>query len=122
MKSIFFRSLPCRVTSARTLLVILRFTVKEEHRSIVIARLNFSHIMAICNMRLIFSFSHFRICQDLAFAKSCHTRMLYLRLCEMALALFSSQYFKRNFLDAMINLASDKVANIRLKFCTLLPR
>ena len=94
------RTLPCRVAAARTLLVILRFTVKVEDRSRII----------------------FRIQQDLANGKSCHTRMLFLRLCEMAISLFSKQYFKRNFFDTMLLLAKDRVPNIRLKLCGILPR
>lgn len=94
------RTLPCRVAAARTLLVILRFTVKIEDRSRII----------------------FRIQQDLANGKSCHTRMLFLRLCEMAISLFSKQYFKRNFFDTMLLLAKDRVPNIRLKLCGTLPR
>ncbi len=94
------RTLPCRVAAARTLLVILRFTVKVDDRS---------HII-------------FRIQKDLANGKSCHTRMLFLRLCEMAISLFSKQYFKRNFFDTVLLLAKDRVPNIRLKLCGILPR
>jgi serine/threonine-protein phosphatase 4 regulatory subunit 4 len=48
--------------------------------------------------------------------------MLFLRLCEMAIALFSKQYFKRNFFDTLLLLAKDRVPNIRLKLCGILPR
>ena len=94
------RTLPCRVAAARTVLVILRFTVKEENRSQIIARIR----------------------QDLGGGKSCRTRMLFLLLCEMAISLFSKQYFKQNFFTEILLLAQDKVANIRLKLCGILPR
>ena len=94
------RTLPCRVAAARTLLVILRFTVKVEDRSRII----------------------YKIQQELANGKSCHTRMLFLRLCEMAISLFSKQYFKRNLFESMLLLAKDGVPNIRHKLCGTLPR
>ncbi len=60
------RTLPCRVAAARTVLVILRFTVKEENRA--------------------------------------------------------KQYFKQNFFSDILQMAQDKVPNIRLKLCGILPR
>ena len=65
---------------------------------------------------------HFRIREELARANSCHIRMLYLRLCEMAIALFSKEYFKQHFFGDLINLSADIVANVRLKLCTMMPR
>jgi serine/threonine-protein phosphatase 4 regulatory subunit 4 len=94
------RTLPCKIAAARTLLVILRFTVKSDDRT---------HI-------------HFRIQEELAGANSCHIRMLYLRLCEMAMALFSKEYFKQQFFGDLISLSVDLVANVRLKLCTMMPR
>ena len=94
------RTLPCRVAAARTVLVILRFTVKEENRSQIVARIR----------------------EDLGGGKRCHSRMLFLLLCEMAISLFSKQYFKQNFYNDILQLAQDKVANIRLKLCGILPR
>lgn len=94
------RALPCRVAAARTVLVILRFTVKEENRSQIIARIR----------------------KDLGGGKSCRTRMLYLLLSEMAISLFSKQYFKLHFYNDILLLAQDAVPNIRLKLCGILPR
>ena len=65
---------------------------------------------------------HNRIKKELARANSCHIRMLYLRLCEMAIALFSKEYFKQNFFGDLVSLSSDVVANVRLKLCTMMPR
>ena len=77
-----------------------RFTVKNEDRNLI----------------------HNRIKKELARANSCHIRMLYLRLCEMAIALFSKEYFKQNFFGDLVSLSSDVVANVRLKLCTMMPR
>jgi serine/threonine-protein phosphatase 4 regulatory subunit 4 len=48
--------------------------------------------------------------------------MLFLRLCEMTISLFSKQYFKRHFFDTLLLMAKDRVPNIRLKLCAILPR
>ena len=94
------RTLPCKIASARTLLVILRFTVKGEDRIKILGRIK----------------------EELALAKSCHIRMLYLKLCDMSISLFSKDYFKRNFFVDFLHLASDPVVNVRLKICSMLPR
>ena len=79
---------------------VYRFTVKNEDRGLI----------------------HNRIKMELAGANSCHIRMLYLRLCEMAIALFSKEYFKQNFFSDLVCLSADVVANVRLKLCTMMPR
>ena len=94
------RTLPCKIAAARTLLVILRFTVKKSDRE------NILH----------------QIQEELASGKSCHTRMLYLKLCDMSMSLFSKSYFKQHFYLNFLNMASDAVANVRLKMCSMLPR
>ena len=81
-------------------LIVYRFTVKNEDRGLI----------------------HNRIKMELAGANSCHIRMLYLRLCEMAIALFSKEYFKQNFFSDLVCLSADVVANVRLKLCTMMPR
>ena len=83
-----------------TYIFFYRFTVKNEDRGLI----------------------HNRIKMELAGANSCHIRMLYLRLCEMAIALFSKEYFKQNFFSDLICLSADVVANVRLKLCTMMPR
>ena len=75
-------------------------TVKEENRSQIIARIR----------------------KDLGGGKSCRTRMLDLLLSEMAISLFSKQYFKLHFYNDILLLAQDAVPNIRLKLCGILPR
>jgi len=94
------RPLPCRLAAVRTILVILRFTVKIEDRT---------NIM-------------FRIKQELAHGKSCHSRMLFLKMCEMAIMLYSKTYFKHHFFSELLCLSQDSVANIRLKVVSLLAK
>merc|ERR1719400_2615882 len=93
------RPLPCRVAAVRTLLVILRFTVRLGDRT------NILH----------------RVKEELARGKSCHSRMLFLKMCEMAVMLFSRSYFKQHFFSELLCLSQDSVANIRLKVVSLLP-
>ena len=94
------RALPCRQAAARTLLVILRFTIKSEDRANIMRRVR----------------------SDLARGSSCHTRMLFLKLGEMSVMLFSREYFKANFFPELLGLSNDGVANVRLKLCTMLAR
>ena len=94
------RTLPCKIAAARTLLVILRFTVKKDDRCGILHRIS----------------------KELASAKSCHTRMLFLRLCDMSISLFSKHYFKQHFFKTFLSLSSDSVVNVRLKMCSMLPR
>ena len=81
------------------MLVILRFTVRLEDRT------NILH----------------RVKEELARGKSCHSRMLFLKMCEMAVMLFSRTYFKQHFFSELLCLSQDSVANIRLKVVSLLP-
>ena len=79
--------------------MILRFTVRLEDRA------NILH----------------RVKEELARGKSCHSRMLFLKMCEMAVMLFSRTYFKQHFFSELLCLSQDSVANIRLKVVSLLP-
>jgi len=94
------RPLPCRVAAVRTLLVILRFTVKLEDRVYIITKIK----------------------DELANGRSCHSRMLFLKMCEMAIMLFSRSYFKLNFFMDLLFLSKDPVANIRMKVVSMLPQ
>ena len=94
------RALPCRQAAARTLLVILRFTIRGEDRAAIMRRVS----------------------SDLARGASCHTRMLFLKLGEMSIMLFSREYFKANFFHELLALSGDVVANVRHKLCTMLAR
>ena len=63
-----------------------------------------------------------RIRSEFARGKSSHSRMLYLKMSEMAICLFSKLYFKQNFFTELLCLSQDSVANIRLKVVSLLPQ
>ena len=64
----------------------------------------------------------YRIRQELARGGSCHSRMLYLKMCEMAIMLFSKTYFKQYFFSKLLCLSQDSVAYIQLKVVSLLPQ
>ena len=64
----------------------------------------------------------FRIKEELAHGKSCHSRMLFLRLCEMAIMLYSKTYFKNHFFSELLCLSQDSVPNVRLKVVSLLAK
>ena len=80
--------------------MILRFTVKQEERSSIIQKIK----------------------TEFARGKSCHSRMLFLKMCEMSLCLFSKLYFKTHLFSEFLCLGRDSVANIRLKVVSLLPQ
>jgi len=63
-----------------------------------------------------------RICTDLANNSDCYVRMMFVRMMIEALEIFSSIYFKEHFFNALLNLAEDPVANIRMKVVSLLPQ
>ena len=94
------RPLPCRVAAVRTLLVMLGCAVGLDDRTSIM----------------------YRIRQDLARGDSCHSRMLYLKMCEMAIMLFSKTYFKQYFFSKLLCLSQDSVAYIQLKVVSLLPQ
>ncbi|KAJ3343035.1 Serine/threonine-protein phosphatase 4 regulatory subunit 4 [Gonapodya sp. JEL0774] len=65
-----------------------------------------------------------RVCktlQEFASQPSCHNRMLFLDVCAEVLDIFSSKYFRENFVTEYIELAKDPVVNIRLRFCKMIP-
>lgn len=94
------RALPCRLAAARLLLIVLRHTSKLEGQN------------EIRN----------RIFTDLCIHPSCHTRLLFVKMCGMALDIFSSFYIKEHFFLRLLSLASDPIPNVRLVLCGLLPR
>ncbi|XP_071440677.1 serine/threonine-protein phosphatase 4 regulatory subunit 4-like isoform X2 [Hetaerina americana] len=92
------RPLPCRVAAAHTLLIFLRYNVKQK-----------DHLLN-------------KIKTEIGQARSCHLRMLYMEMCSMALKIFSASYFKSNFFSGVLELGGDPVPNIRLKVCHMLPQ
>ncbi|XP_046384425.1 serine/threonine-protein phosphatase 4 regulatory subunit 4-like isoform X2 [Ischnura elegans] len=91
------RPLPCRVAAVQTLLIYLRYSVKQK-----------DHLLS-------------KIKTEIGHAHSCHLRMLYMEMCSMALKIFSASYFKNNFFSGVLEAGDDPVPNIRLKVCHMLP-
>ncbi|XP_021926333.1 serine/threonine-protein phosphatase 4 regulatory subunit 4-like isoform X3 [Zootermopsis nevadensis] len=94
------RPVPCRMAAGRTLLVFLRYNAKQIQSSAIQARIN----------------------TDLCGSDSCYKRMLYVKMCAIAMDLFSRRYFKDHFFRPLIGLSDDRVPNIRLKLVMILPK
>jgi hypothetical protein len=94
------RPVPCRMAAARTMLVFLRYNVKETQRNAIRAHID----------------------TDLHCSDSCYKRMLYVNMCDTAVDLFSRCYFKEYFFMPLIGLSDDQVPNIRLKVVMMLPK
>lgn len=93
------RALPCRLASAHLLLIVLRHTSKLENQNEI----------------------RQRIFTELCIHHSCHTRLLFVKMCGMALDIFSSAYIKEHFFLRLLTLAVDPIPNVRLVLCGLLP-
>ncbi|KAG8182940.1 hypothetical protein JTE90_010569 [Oedothorax gibbosus] len=94
------RPIPSRTSAAYSLLIFLRNTPSMERRKGIINEL----------------------IRELCYGRSCHKRMLYIRICELVIELFSKGFFKQFFFKALLTLSSDPVPNIRLRLCSVLPR
>ena len=58
----------------------------------------------------------------LASGSSCHQRMLFLRVCPVLFDLLSRKFIRQHFFLPLVHLANDRVANVRLRTASLLPR
>ncbi|KAJ4443074.1 hypothetical protein ANN_04724 [Periplaneta americana] len=94
------RPVPCRMAAARTMLVFLRYNIKQTQKSAIRSRID----------------------TDLRNSDSCYKRMLFVKMCATAMDLFSRRYFKEYFFMSLIGLSEDRVPNIRLKLVTMLPK
>ncbi|XP_069691173.1 serine/threonine-protein phosphatase 4 regulatory subunit 4-like isoform X1 [Periplaneta americana] len=94
------RPVPCRMAAARTMLVFLRYNIKQTQKSTIRSRID----------------------TDLRNSDSCYKRMLFVKMCATAMDLFSRRYFKEYFFMSLIGLSDDRVPNIRLKLVTMLPK
>ncbi|KAJ8009238.1 hypothetical protein DPEC_G00086820 [Dallia pectoralis] len=92
--------LPVQREAARTLCIFLRYNRKQEQRQEIICK----------------------VLQELAKGRSYWNRLRYLDLCEIAMELFSKDYFCKHFLIQALELVNDPVANVRYKLCHMLPR
>ena len=93
------RPLPVRLAAGKTLLVFLRYNLQSIQRT---------------ELRN-------KIVTELAHNSNCYTRMLFVRIMNEALSMFSSVYFKEHFFSTLLSMINDTVANIRLKVVTMLP-
>ncbi|CAN7995477.1 unnamed protein product, partial [Ixodes hexagonus] len=88
-------ALPCRLAASRSLLVCLRHSPCEADRG-----------------RLLQG-----ILQELGCGRSCRSRMQFVRLCGQAVHILPETLFKDHFLETLLKLSGDSVANVRLLVC-----
>lgn len=53
--------------------------------------------------------------------RSCHNRLLFLDICNVILKHFSRKFFRDHFFQHYLSMFRDPVANIRLRFVSMLP-
>ncbi|XP_078262939.1 serine/threonine-protein phosphatase 4 regulatory subunit 4 isoform X2 [Rhinoraja longicauda] len=92
--------LPVQRATARTLCVFVRYNRKQEQRQ------------EICS----------KIVEQLGQGKSCWNRLRFLDTCECIMDLFSKAFFCKYFFMPTLELSNDPVANVRIKFCYMLPK
>lgn len=85
------RPLPCRVSAAQTLMLCVRSERRRQERS------------TLCS----------EILTRLASAKSCHHRMLFLRVCPILFDLLSRKFIRQHFFLPLIRLAGNKHSSYR---------
>lgn len=59
--------------------------------------------------------------KELAKSSSCQRRLLFIEVCTYILEVYSSQFFKKNIFEILLELAHDPVINIRLRLYQLFP-
>ncbi|XP_020626125.1 serine/threonine-protein phosphatase 4 regulatory subunit 4-like isoform X2 [Orbicella faveolata] len=94
------RVLPVKLAAAHTLCVFIRYNRRFEQRQELCCRL----------------------IQECGRGKSYRSRLLFIDICKFIMELFSRRFFKENFFEFLLELGSDPVLNVRLKFCTIPPR
>ncbi|KAG7202029.1 hypothetical protein KM043_004713 [Ampulex compressa] len=94
------RPIPVRLAAGILFLVLLRYNAKLMQR------------VELRN----------RIYTDLATSPDCYVRMMFVRMMVEAMEIFSSVYFKKHFFAALLALAEDPIANIRIKVVQMLPQ
>ncbi|CAH3168182.1 unnamed protein product [Porites evermanni] len=93
------RVLPVKLAAAHTLCVFIRYNRRYEQRQELCCRL----------------------IQECGRGKSYRSRLLFIDICKFIMELFSRRFFKENFFEFLLELGSDPVLNVRLKFCTIPP-
>ncbi|XP_057661531.1 serine/threonine-protein phosphatase 4 regulatory subunit 4-like isoform X2 [Diorhabda carinulata] len=93
------RARPVRTQAARTLLIFLRYNIKENHRKWIRENL----IKLLCQ------------------SNSCYTRHIFINMCYDAIKIFSWKYFKEHFYLPLLSLGDDPVSTIRLCVVKICP-
>ncbi|KAJ8980634.1 hypothetical protein NQ317_011710 [Molorchus minor] len=93
------RARPVRSQAVRTMLVFLRYNLKENHRKWIRENL----INLLCN------------------SQCCYTRHIFIHMCIHAMSVFSGKYFKENFFIPLLKLTEDPVSTVRLCVVNLGP-
>lgn len=93
------RARPVRTQAARTLLIFLRYNIKENHRKWIRENL----INILCN------------------SNCCYTRHIFINMCYDAIKIFSWKYFKEHFYLPLLSLGDDPVSTIRLCVVKICP-
>ncbi|ENN76692.1 hypothetical protein YQE_06757, partial [Dendroctonus ponderosae] len=97
--TIYGKAKPVRSQAARTLLIILKYSLKENHRKWIREMIQ----TQLCN------------------APCCYSRQVYITLCTHAIDIFSWGYFKEYFYLPLLSLAEDQIAIVRLSMVKLCP-
>jgi len=92
--------LPVRQAASSTICVLLRYNKRCEQRREILDKL----------------------IQDLSRSRSYRNRLLFFDFCEDMMKYFSKKFFKENIFEHVMVLFDDKVVNVRLCLCRILPR
>ncbi|XP_050303781.1 serine/threonine-protein phosphatase 4 regulatory subunit 4-like isoform X2 [Anthonomus grandis grandis] len=93
------RARPVRSQATRTLLIFLKYSVKENHRKWI----------------------REMIVNQLCSSQCCYSRQMFITLCTHALDIFSWKYFKEHFYLPLLSLAEDPISIVRLSMVKLCP-
>ncbi|XP_018567757.1 serine/threonine-protein phosphatase 4 regulatory subunit 4 isoform X2 [Anoplophora glabripennis] len=93
------RARPVRSQASRTILVLLRYNLKENHRKWIREKL----------ISLLYN------------SPCCYTRHIFINMCIHAIEIFSNKYFKEHFFLPLVKLIEDPVSTIRLSVVNISP-
>lgn len=91
--------LPVRKAASHTICVLLRFNNRTDQRREILDKL----VQTLCR------------------SKSYRDRLLFLDLCQDIMLVFSRRFFKQSVFVHAMSLFDDKVPNVRLSLCRILP-
>lgn len=94
------RQVPCRIAVSTTLLVLMKKDSDSDHQNKIQSRMM----------------------QELCFSNSFYDRTIYVQLCLKVLELFPSPTIRNQFLFNLLHLTGDRVVNIRISICIIVPK